>query len=119
MKKGLIIGGSIAVGALILWLILKPKKRKTGEKRVKKLKKKDCYNPEFWDGYYYNNPEKGPGQIKYRPVGDKVLLYRKDYAKKGGEWVWINPLNSKDIDTDLSPKSVAELEREEECLKNN
>ena len=107
--KGLLIAGGIVVVALII--LSKTKKKKN-------IRKEICVDKDFWDGYYYENPEAGEaGHRSSRPVGDEILLYRKDYKKRKGEWVWINPLDKKDIDTTLDDKSVAELEREEICRK--
>ena len=90
----------------------------TGGRVEVKLKREGCYDEDFWSGYHYDNP--GPGKNGYMPtlgLGAKVEVYRKDYMKLEGKWVWVNPYDKSDIDFTIDPKSVAELDREEMCLK--
>jgi len=110
--QGLLIAGSIALVGAGIFMLLRPRKKPKTFERLDV-----CENKDFWDGYHYNNPAAGEdGHVSSLPLGDKILVYRKDYVKaKNGQWVWVNPLDKKDIDYTLDPKSTAELDREEEC----
>lgn len=134
MKKGLLIG-VILVGVGVLAFILLKKKKGSGVelgdiapsvsgKRSSKIPKQwdspygnKCANPSFWNEYYYENTPKGqPDHVPELAVGAKVLVFRKDYEKENGKWVWKNPFNRKLVDRTINSKSIAELERELKCL---
>ena len=130
-KTAIIISGSIVVAAVLALIILKKKKgsgaelgdiapdvpKRSSKKQWDSPYGNKCANPSFWEGYHYKNTPKGePDHVPELPVGAKVLVYRKDYEKENGKWVWKNPRNRKLVDTTINAKSITELERELKCL---
>jgi len=133
-KTAIIISGSIVVAAVLVLILLKKKKGSgvelgdiapsVGGKRSSKAPQQwdspygnKCANKDFWEGYHYKNTAKGqPDHVPELAVGAQVLVFRKDYEKENGKWVWKNPRNRKLVDRTIDSKSIAELERELKCL---
>tara|TARA_R110002020_G_scaffold56171_7_gene155660 strand:+ start:958 stop:1371 length:414 start_codon:yes stop_codon:yes gene_type:complete len=132
-KTAIIIG--IVITGVVALLLLTRKKKGSGVelgdiapsvsgKRSSKLPKQwdspygnKCANKDFWEGYHYDNTAKGqPDHVPELAVGAKVLVFRKDYEKENGKWVWKNPRNRKLVDRTIATSSINELERELKCL---
>ena len=131
LQTKIIIAASVFGVGLLAFMLLKKKKgsgadlgdiapdvpKRSSKKQWDSPYGNKCANPSFWQDYYYENTEKGePDHVPELPVGAKVLVYRKDYEKENGKWVWKNPRNRKLVDRTIATSSINELERELKCL---